>query len=174
MKHRTLDLVLIFSVACAASIPVAHAQATGCALTTTRFVADGNNVNDTLTGLVWSRCNLSRKFDPTTYKCTGSAYTTDSLDAAKQTMPVLSRESGGAWRLPTIAELRAVFDEKCSREDQRKSPFSTLDGTPLWSSSTDASGKVWQLDREGNNGRPEYYTVEIGAATIVGVRDAKR
>jgi hypothetical protein len=84
-------------------------------------------------------------------------------------MPRISQLSGQNWRLPTVAELRTVFASSCTREELSRSPFSELDPTPLWSSSSEA-GKTWQLDREGNNGRPEYYTVERGAATIIGVR----
>lgn len=151
---------------------VVHAQ--GCALTTSRFVADGDGVQDRTTGLVWSRCNLSRRFDPATRTCTGPAYVTDRPDSARRAMEALSRESGGTWRLPTVEELRAVFDERCTRDEQNRSLFGALDGTPLWSSSTDPTGKAWQLDREGNAGRPEYYTVETGAATIIGVRSGSR
>lgn len=151
----------------------AHGQVGSCALGTTRFVADARGVLDTRTGLTWSRCNLSREFDPATGRCTGAAYVTDSLAAAKRAMPALSRESGGDWRLPTVAELRAVFDVSCTREQQAASPFAGLDGSPVWSSSTDAQGKAWLLDREGNQGRPEFFTTDNGVATVLGVRDGR-
>ena len=38
-------------------------------------------------------------------------------------MPALSRESGNTWRLPTVAELRAVFDPSCTRAELDRSPF---------------------------------------------------
>lgn len=44
-----------------------------CELATPRFVAEGDLVHDTATGLVWSRCNLPRRFDPTRRECIGAA-----------------------------------------------------------------------------------------------------
>lgn len=165
-----------FALLALTSIGAAMAQmpTPGCAIATPRFVGDARGVLDTGTGLTWSRCNLSRGFDAATQKCNDAAYVTDTLEAALRAMPALSRESGDNWRLPTVAELRAVFDLGCTRAEKDRSPFAGLDGTPLWSSSVDAAGKVWQLDPEGNQGRPEYYTVERGAATVIGVRAGKR
>ena len=171
MARALPSLVLVL---CTAAWLPAGAQGSACALGSSRFVADADGVRDTRTGLTWSRCNLSRSFDAATGQCTGAAYVTDSLAAAKRAMPALSRESGAEWRLPTVAELRAVFDPSCTREQQAASPFAALDGAPVWSSSTAADGKAWLLDREGNQGRPEFYTADTSAATVLGVRDGRR
>ncbi len=160
-------LTVFFAFFLGATAGSVHAQK--CELSTQRFLAEGNLARDTSTGLLWSRCNLSRQFDAKTQGCEGSAYVTDTLDSVVKAMPALSREFGSSCRLPTVSELRAVFNVACTRTDTEKSPFTGLDGTPVWSSSQDPSGKVWMLDREGNGGKPEYYQQASGAATVIGV-----
>ena len=167
-QRQVLKLLTVFSAfylsATAGSV---HAQK--CELSTQRFLAEGNLVRDKSTGLHWSRCNLSRQFDAKTQSCDGSAYVNDSFDSVVKALPALSREFGSSCRLPTVSELRAVFNETCTRNDTEKSPFAGLDGTPIWSSSRDAAGSVWMLDREGKDGKPEYYQQASGAATVIGI-----
>ena len=160
-------LTVFFAFFLGATAGSVHAQK--CELSTQRFLAEGKLARDTSTGLLWSRCNLSRQFDAKTQRCEGSAYVNDSLDTVIKAMPALSREFGSSCRLPTVSELRAVFNEACTRDDTERSPFAGLDGTPVWSSSRDSSGKVWMLDREGKDGKPEYYQQATGAATIIGI-----
>lgn len=167
-QGRVRKLLAVFSAffLCAAAGSV-HAQK--CELSSQRFSAEGNLVRDKSTGLLWSRCNLSRQFDAKTRNCEGSAYVSDSLDSVVKALPALSREFGSSCRLPAVSELRAVFNVACTRNDTEKSPFAGLDGTPVWSSSRDPSGNVWMLDREGNDGKPEFYQQASGAATIIGI-----
>jgi hypothetical protein len=167
-KTRPHKLLAVFSAffLCTAAGSV-HAQ--NCELSSQRFSAEGSLVRDKSTGLLWSRCNLSRQFDAKTQSCDGSAYVNDSLESVVKAMPALSREFGSSCRLPTVSELRAVFNVACTRNDTERSPFAGLDGTPVWSSSRDASGNVWMLDREGNEGKPDYYQQASGAATIIGI-----
>lgn len=169
-RHRLAGLVVAAALGTAAGVAAAQA----CELATPRFVALADRIHDKATGLTWSRCNLPRKFDAASGQCTGAAYATDELDAALGAMPALSRQAGTPWRLPTVSELRAVFAVSCTRSQQSQSPFGALDGTPLWSGSTDAGGKAWKLDREGNDGRPAFYAEETGAATILGVQEGSR
>lgn len=165
-RTRKLSAVF-FAISLSAVAGSVHARK--CELSTQRFLAEGSLVRDKSTGLIWSRCNLSRQFDAKTQSCEGSAYVTDSLDSAVQALPALSREFGSFCRLPTVSELRAVFNVACTRNDTERSPFAGLDGTPVWTSSRDPSGKVWMLDRVGNDGKPEYYQQASGAATVIGI-----
>lgn len=98
---------------------------------------------------------------------------TDSLESARHALQSFARQDGG-WRLPTIAELRGVFVDSCTRSEQDRSPFGALDGFPLWSSSMDGARMVWKLEPTGNNGRPKFYAEEAGAAVVIGVRNGKR
>jgi hypothetical protein len=80
------------------------------ALAKARFVpsADGTEVTDAMTGLVWSRCAAGMVWNNDAQTCDGAAtrfYWKDALSYAK-------RNRAGGWRLPNIKELFSIVDHK--------------------------------------------------------------
>jgi Protein of unknown function (DUF1566) len=67
--------------------------------------ADGLEVTDTLSGLVWQRCVLGHHWDGAT--CSGTPAMTNWYGAIE-----LARAAGAPWRLPNVKELAASFSLK--------------------------------------------------------------
>lgn len=90
-----------------------------------RFVANGAEVTDTLTGLVWRRCSEGQSW--TGSNCAGSAASftwSEALDRAR------AEASGGVpWRLPNAKELSSLVDD--SRADPAIDT-SLFPGTPSY------------------------------------------
>lgn len=89
--------------------PAAAALATATATATSprpdaRYTvsADGHEVTDTTTGLIWRRCAEGMRFSGAT--CTGEALLQTSLVRALDH----AKRQGGAWRLPSYDELKAL------------------------------------------------------------------
>jgi hypothetical protein len=73
-----------------------------------RFIpsADGTEVTDTLTGLIWQRCAEGMTWNSAAQTCDGDElgfYWLEALDYAKA-------HRAGGWRLPNIKELRSLVD----------------------------------------------------------------
>lgn len=72
----------------------------------TRYIvtADGTQVTDTVTWLVWPRCSPGQSWSAAASTCTGTVakYTYESALAMAQDQP--------GWRLPTIKELSSISD----------------------------------------------------------------
>ena len=103
-------------VAISALVAVSAAHAEG------RFVisADGQEVTDTKTKLIWQRCAVGQKFDGKT--CAGKA-TKISLPDAKATGANMTP----AWHLPTKEELLSIVDKSAKKPAIDKAAFP---GTP--------------------------------------------
>lgn len=85
-----------------------------------RFVADGDKVTDTSTGLVWRRCAEGRTWTGTT--CTGHATRVNWQSALG--LASAANYDGAAWRLPNATELFSLVD------DSRFSPAIDMNAFP--------------------------------------------
>lgn len=70
--------------------------------------ADGQEVTDARTGLIWRRCAEGMVFSAGT--CTGTT-TSFVHEAALQHAATQARSTGVAWRLPNIKELSSIADK---------------------------------------------------------------
>lgn len=74
-----------------------------------RFVpsADGNEVTDTLTGLVWRRCAAGQHWDPIDQRCDGILIQFDW----PQALDYAQANRQGGWRVPNVKELASIVDQ---------------------------------------------------------------
>lgn len=107
----------------------------------TRFSisADGAEVTDARTGLVWRRCSAGQVSDGST--CTGTAATYTHAQA------LAYAKSQSGWRLPNVKELTSIVDRE--RLDPSIDPvvFPGTSASLFWTSSPLASnpGLVWSV-----------------------------
>ena len=101
-----------------------------------RFIVNGNEVTDTVTGLIWQSCSLGQ----TGSDCSGgsaSGYTwKEALEAASP-----------PWRLPNINELNSIVEEKCSYPAINLTVFPNTPSSNYWLASPDAyiSDSAWYV-----------------------------
>ncbi len=93
--------------------------------------ADGTEVTDTKTGLIWQRCVLGTSWNGTT--CSGTATTYYWENALAQAATVAANTSL-AWRLPNQKELKSLVETACYGQAINETVFPA---TPMyiWSSS---------------------------------------
>lgn len=121
-------------VACLSAAGPAHAQARYS------YSADGAEVSDAQTGLVWQRCSQGQSWSGST--CTGSAstYTHEQALTLAKTQPL--------WRLPNVKELSSLVDRSRSNPSIDATGFPATPPASFWSSSPyvgDAS-KAWPVN----------------------------
>lgn len=105
--------------------------AQGMAAAPARFVPNGAEVTDTMTGLVWRRCSEGQTWTGST--CSGDATLTTwrrALDAARG-----AAADGTAWRLPNIKELNSLVDDTRSLPAINAEVFPQTPASVYWSSS---------------------------------------
>lgn len=108
--------------------------------------ADGHEVIDTKTGLIWQRCVIGMAWNGSTCTGTANAYMhEEALISAK----TVANSTGIAWRMPNVKELASMTDRNFN------SPAIdalTFPGTPsaasdlFWSSSYAHYGNAWWVD----------------------------
>jgi Protein of unknown function (DUF1566) len=96
MKFKHLLACLLFPVAC------------GVLAAPFTVSADGQEVTDTKTGLIWRRCAEGMTASDGT--CTGTA-STFTYEAALTRARRQAAASGVTWRLPNVKELSSLFDK---------------------------------------------------------------
>jgi hypothetical protein len=126
-----------------------------------RFVPNGAEVADTLTGLVWRRCSEGQSWTGST--CSGSAgsYTwQEALGRAKA--------AGLPWRLPDVKELASLVDD--SRVDPAidSAAFPGTPSTWYWTSTNCAGDarSAWDVSfgndyASSNSFRSNRYAVRL-------------
>lgn len=99
--------------------------------------ADGTEVTDTSTGLVWRRCSAGQTYSQGT--CIGSAgtYTHEGALAYARTQV--------GWRLPSVKELASIVDDQRRLPSIDPSAFPATSVQYYWSSSSDGSIS-WSVD----------------------------
>lgn len=108
-----------------------------------RFVisANGQEVTDTQTKLVWQRCSVGQPWDGKT--CLGTA-TKVTLASAKE----IGASMAPGWRLPTKDELTGIVDRTKKKPAIDKAAFPGTPPTIFWSSRPEASDNLaaWLVD----------------------------
>lgn len=137
MNSRSISVArVIFSVALAfASLSAAHAEG--------RFVisANGQEVTDTQTKLVWQRCSVGQSWDGKT--CLGTA-TMVTITNAKEIGAAMTP----AWRVPTKEELTGIVDLSQKKPAIDKITFPGTPSTIFWSTRPEANDNLaaWLVD----------------------------
>lgn len=135
-----------------------------------RFVVDGAEATDTLTGLVWRRCPEGQVFAAD--RCTGVALArswAQALTIAREE----ARRTGVAWRLPNAKELATLADR--TRIDPALDPAvfpDTPRGPWYWSSTPVAADPSLAYANEFSGGYTGSYPARAGALGVRLVRDA--
>lgn len=120
---------------------VLAAQA-ACPVTPGRFIANGAEVADSQTGLVWARCSVGQTWNGA--QCIGQPTLVYHEEAMK-----LAQATPG-WRLPNVKELASLVDRRCESPsiDTAAFPgFPTHGGQSYWSSTLDLSNtdRAWAV-----------------------------
>jgi hypothetical protein len=123
---RHLSALLVSGLLLAVSI---SAQAES-----SRFVisADGQEVSDISTGLIWQRCPLGMYWTENT--CQGAASYMMWYEALPAAADV-ARKAGIVWRLPNVKELAGLLDYNVINQAIDKQVFPATPNAPFWSSS---------------------------------------
>ena len=100
--------------------------------------ADGSEVTDQKTGLIWRRCAEGMNWDGATCACVASKFNHEAAlgQAAAQTAAAQTKDTGIDWRLPNIKELSSIADSSGGNPVIDPAAFSA---TPLSSSFWSAS-----------------------------------
>jgi len=124
-------LSLLTAALLATSTPLALAQSCNPNIPLTKpdsrytYNTAGDEVTDSVTGLVWKRCAEGMSWSGST--CTGTATLTDWLDARVQA----SVQTG--WRLPNLKELISLVETACYNQAINQAAFPLTPNT-TWSS----------------------------------------
>ncbi len=78
-----------------------------CSMPSRTLIANGNEVTDTKTGLIWSRCTLGQVWK----KGKGCVGKIEFLK--RKEAEALARSLGNGWRLPNIDELLTLVEKRC-------------------------------------------------------------
>ena len=97
-----------------------------------RFQSVSDGVSDAATGLVWQHCSVGQADEG----CTGTA-TTLNWQEALQYAEQVAQDTGVAWRLPNIKELRSIVEEACYDPAINASVFPNTEPRAYWTSTTD-------------------------------------
>ena len=122
-----------------------------CAATAKPFVvsADGQEVTDSATGLIWRRCAEGMVFS--LGACTGTASTfTHELALARARTEAAA--SGVAWRLPNVKELSSIVDISLSSPAIDATAFPATPADVFWSSSPDVGSPAYAWYVNFSNG----------------------
>ncbi len=132
--------------------------------------ADGQEVVDSKTGLVWRRCVEGMSWKART--CTGKAFFSNQAEAAARAKNTATAE-GAPWRLPTMKELSSIVNVREADEGKATIDPAAFPATPVarfWTSSSVGPGYFMYVGfAEGSAG--EGARNSPGAVRLV--RDAK-
>jgi len=131
--HRLLFRTLGFALLLLSSAGASQAQ--------DRFTpsADGQEVTDSRTGLIWRRCAEGMVFKGKT--CTGQAAFLNQPDAAARAKAASA--PGAEWRLPILKELSSIVSAREAEENKAAIDPNAFPATPVarfWTSSSTGPG----------------------------------
>lgn len=106
--------------------------------------ADGLEVTDNQTKLIWRRCAEGMNWDGTT--CAGIA-STFTHEAALQQAAIQASSTGIAWRLPNVKELASIADKSFSNPAIDATAFPATPANWFWSVSpfVGVSNYAWNV-----------------------------
>lgn len=109
--------------------------------------ADGTEVTDNRTGLIWQRCPIGMTWDNTVSNCSGSpTYMMwyESLHVAVNT----ARSENLAWRIPNVKELTGIVDRTSINPAINTQVFPSTPNHQFWSASPYAADAffAWLVD----------------------------
>jgi hypothetical protein len=131
-----------------------------------RFVvsADGQEVTDTQTKLIWQRCAVGQKWDGKT--CAGKATKVALADAK-----AMGAKMTPASRVPTKDELKGLVDKSVKKIVIDKAAFPGTPGALFWAIKPDATDNLgaWVVDFRngkvfGNTHKAKYFVRLVRAA----------
>jgi hypothetical protein len=111
------------------ALPQCGAQLQGDPGTQWTLGADGTAVQRA-TGLTWYRCNAGERFVNGT--CAGEAVRLSHIEAAQYAQDFASA-SGRPWRVPTLAEMRALRVRECNNPAVDTRVFPSVRADHYWS-----------------------------------------
>jgi hypothetical protein len=126
--------------------------------------ADGQEVTDTKTGLIWRRCAEGMTASGGTCTGTASAFT---HEAALTRASTQATSTGVAWRLPNVKELSSIADKSRSNPAIDTVAFPATPANWFWSSSpyvgyADYAWVVYfSVGYVGDYGRSDTYYVRL-------------
>lgn len=128
---------------------LASAAQTTCPSETNRFTANGAEVTDTKTGLIWARCSAGQTWRVNACTGTAGSYT------RKAALTLAASQAG--WRLPNVSELASMADKGCINPAFDTGVFPATLNTHYWSSSPFVvnPGYAWYVSF--NNGVSRRY-----------------
>ena len=101
--------------------------------------ADGQEVTDQASGLIWRRCAEGMSWDGTTCAGSASTYTHENALVRARTE---AASSAKAWRLPNVKELSSIVDRSRISPAINVAAFPATPSTWFWSSSPYAGDSV--------------------------------
>ena len=135
-RCTTLLLLAGLGLAAGAAEPArAPTRAASTAAPVLMLSADGGEVIDTSTGLVWSRCVEGMRWSGR--RCTGEAAML-SLPQARRAASARAGTEGQAWRLPRVPELRRLRDHALHGGRGLAAWFPDAPEEALWTSTVNA------------------------------------
>ena len=110
-----------------------------------RFILNEGEVHDKKTGLIWQRCSVGMHWK-NGKGCVGERSFLNLEEATK-----LAERTGNGWRLPSLAELGSLVDDRCGTPAVDGVAFPDIgppDATesPYWTSSPSVAGLVYFVD----------------------------
>lgn len=127
--------------------------------------ADGTEVTDQKTGLIWRRCAEGMVFSAGT--CTGKARAF-AYEAALQHAATQARSTGIAWRLPNIKELSSIANKSRSSPAIDPAAFPATPASWFWSASPEVGSSSYALCTSFNSGSVySYYRNSNGYVRLV-------
>jgi hypothetical protein len=106
--------------------------------------ADGSEVTDQHTGLIWKRCSEGMSWNGSTCAGTASMFTHEAAltQAASQ-----ATSTGVAWRLPNVKELSSITDKTVVNPAIDSTAFPATPTSWFWSSTpvTGSPNRAWGI-----------------------------
>ena len=108
-----------------------------------RFIINGDEVTDKVTGLIWQRCSLGQSGAD----CSMGSAATYNWSEALQAAESVRASTGKGWRLPNIKELQSIVEEACYNPAINLSVFPGTASSDFWSATPNAysSSNAWYV-----------------------------